>query len=64
MNPIFIKFNDIDGNSYTIQLSEILMITNRGNNIEVITMFDEGIPIDNETYKSIDDALDKNKLLI
>jgi hypothetical protein len=64
MEILFIKFNDIDGNSYTIQLSEILMIANRNNNIEIITIYEDSIMIDQETYKSIDDALDNKKLLI
>ena len=64
MEILFIKFNDIDGNSYTIQLSEILMIANRNNSIEIVTIYEDSIVIDQETYKSIDDALDNKKLLI
>ncbi len=64
METLFIKFNDVNGNSYTMNISEILMIANRDNNIEVITIYDDGIMIDQETYKSIDDALDSKKLLI
>ena len=64
MEILFIKFNDINGNSYTMNVSEILAITNKNNIIEVITIYEEGIPIDNETYKAIDNALDNNNLLI
>ena len=64
MEILFIKFNDTEGNSYTMQLSEIMMIANRNNGIEVITVYEESIPIDNETYKLIDDALDNKNLLI
>ncbi len=64
MEILFIKFNDIDGNSYTMNISEILMIANRDNNIEVITIYEDSILIDQETYKSIDNALDNKKLLI
>ncbi len=64
MEILFIKFNDINGNSYTIQLSEILMIANRDSNIEIVTIYEDSIVIDQETYKSIDTALDNKKLLI
>lgn len=64
METLFIKFNDVNGNSYTMNISEILMIANRDSNIEVITMYEEGIMIDQETYKSIDNALDSKQLLI
>jgi hypothetical protein len=64
MEILFIKFNDINGNSYTMNISEILMITNKDSNIEVITIYEDSIMIDQETYKSIDDALDNKKLLI
>ncbi len=64
MEILFIKFNDINGNSYTIQLSEILMIANRDSNIEIVTIYEDSILIDQETYKSIDNALDNKKLLI
>lgn len=64
MEILFIKFNDIDGNSYTMQLSEIMMIANRNNNIEIITVYEESITIDNATYQLIDNALDNKNLLI
>jgi hypothetical protein len=64
MEILFIKFNDINGDSYTLQLSEIMMIANRNNNIEVMTIYEESISIDNETYKLIDNALDNKDLLI
>ena len=64
MEIAFIKFNDINGNSYTMNVSEILTITNKNNIIEVITIYEEGIPINNETYKAIDNALDNKNLLI
>jgi hypothetical protein len=64
METLFIKFNDINGNSYTMNISEILMITNKDSNIEVITIYEDSIMIDQETYKSIDNALDNKKLLI
>jgi hypothetical protein len=64
METLFIKFNDINGNSYTMNISEILMITNKDSNIEVITIYEDSIIIDQETYKSIDNALDNKKLLI
>ncbi len=64
MEILFIKFNDTEGNSYTIQLSEIMLIVNRNNSIEVVTVYEESILIDNETYKLIDDALDNKNLLI
>ena len=64
METLFIKFNDINGNSYTMNISEILMIANRDSNIEVITIYEDSIMIDQETYKSIDDTLDNKQLLI
>lgn len=64
MEILFIKFNDINGNSYTMNVSEILAITNKNNIIEVMTIYEEGIPIDSETYKAIDDTLDNKNLLI
>ncbi len=64
MEILFIKFSDVHGNSYTIQLSEILMITNRDSTIEIVTIYEDSIIIDQETYKSIDNALDNKKLLI
>lgn len=64
METLFIKFNDINGNNYTMNVSEILAITNKNNIIEVMTIYDEGIPIDNETNKAIDTALDNRNLLI
>jgi hypothetical protein len=64
MEILFIKFNDIDGNSYTINVSEILAITNKNNVVEVITIYEEAITIDNETYKAIDNSLDNKNLLI
>ena len=64
METLFIKFNDTDETSYTMNISEILMITKRDSNIEVVTMFEGTILINNETYKLIDDALDNKKLLI
>jgi hypothetical protein len=64
MEILFIKFNDINGNSYTMNISEILMIANRDSDIEVITIYEDSIMIDQETYKSIDNALDNKKLLI
>jgi hypothetical protein len=64
MEILFIKFNDINGNSYTMNVSEILAITNKNSTIEVMTIYEEGIPIDNETNKAIDTALDSKNLLI
>jgi hypothetical protein len=64
METLFIKFNDIAGNSYTMNLSEILMITKRPSDIEIITLYEDSIIIDQETYKSIDNALDNKQLLI
>jgi hypothetical protein len=64
METLFIKFNDTAGNSYTMNISEILMITNRSNNIEIITIYEDSISIDNETYKAIDTTLENNKILI
>lgn len=64
MEPLFIKFNDIDGNSYTVQVSEILAIVNKNGNIEIITLYDDAIEIDSDTLKNIDVSLDKKNLLI
>jgi hypothetical protein len=64
MQALFIKFNDKEGNSYTVQVGEILMIINTNSRIEVVLINEEIISIDNETYKMIDNSLDDKQLLI
>jgi len=65
METIFVKFNDIIGNSYTLQISEIQMIMqNKHKKIELILLDGSIIDIDIDTYQLIDSALDAKKLLI